>query len=286
AVPGVAGLRRHVVGAARHDQRVVFRGTTGQTSQYGKHLRPDEQQRRPDLQLFDVLGEVAAGHAPVDLLVAGQRRKLLDARLHVVPRHPLTRRDRVEVDVVDHAFVRLDGAVGHVHAEVALSAQHGDPQLAFQDDLALRRPEIHHHLRGIARREDVRDHVSTLYVRLANCRSRSTPMSVMRPTIRRGSSGAPPPSVTGATLTMISSSRSWSANCPTRSPPPTNQMLRSLEAARIVACTGATSPCTNWMSAPGTAGSDRCVNTQVGVPPYHACHLAGSSSRCSWSSTH
>ena len=51
-----------------------------------------------DLQLLDVLGEVAAGHALVDVLVAGEGGELLDAGLHVVAGDPLPRLDRVEVD--------------------------------------------------------------------------------------------------------------------------------------------------------------------------------------------
>ena len=41
------------------------------------------------LQLLDVLGEVARRHALVDVLVAGERAELLDARLHVVAGDPL-----------------------------------------------------------------------------------------------------------------------------------------------------------------------------------------------------
>jgi hypothetical protein len=37
-----------------------------------------------DLELLDVLGEVAGGHALVDVLVAGEGAELLDAGLHVV----------------------------------------------------------------------------------------------------------------------------------------------------------------------------------------------------------
>ena len=47
-------------------------------------------------------------------------RELLDARLHVVAGDRLAAPDRVEVDVVDDLLVRLDDAVGHVDAEVAL----------------------------------------------------------------------------------------------------------------------------------------------------------------------
>ena len=38
--------------------------------------------------------------------------------------------------------------------------------------------------------------------------------------------GRPPPSVTGAIETITSSSRPWSANCPTSSPPPVSQTSR------------------------------------------------------------
>ena len=65
-------------------------------------LSPHQLQRLAHLQLLDVLGQVAAGHALVDVLVPGQRGELLDPRLDVVPGDPLARGDGVEVDVVDH----------------------------------------------------------------------------------------------------------------------------------------------------------------------------------------
>ena len=46
-----------------------------------------------------------------------------------------------------------------------------------------------------------------------------------------GESGAPAPSVTGAIVTITSSSRPASANCPARSPPPTIQTFRPPAAA-------------------------------------------------------
>ena len=54
-----------------------------------------------DLQLLDVLGEVAAGQALVHVLVPGERVELLDARLDVVPGDPLAGGDGVEVHLVD-----------------------------------------------------------------------------------------------------------------------------------------------------------------------------------------
>src|SRR5207248_2861084 len=63
----------------------------------------------------------------------------------------------------------------------------------------------------------------TRYVSCANWRSRATSVSSSRAAVsRRGRSGAPPPSVTGAIPSRISSSSPTSANCPTSSPPPTS----------------------------------------------------------------
>jgi hypothetical protein len=70
------------------------------------------------------------------------------------------------------------------------------------------------------------------------------------------------------------------------SPPPITHTLRSPAAAAISACTGATSPRQNRMSAPGTTGRSRWVKTQVGRSSYICCHFSGASSSRSWSSTH
>ena len=94
-----------------------------------------------DLELLDVLGQVAARHALVDVLVPGQRRELLDPGLHVVAGDALPRGDRVEVDLVDHVAVGLHDSVGYVDAEVALRLEHRDPEAAFEDDLVLGRPD-------------------------------------------------------------------------------------------------------------------------------------------------
>ena len=80
----------------------------------------DQPERGADLQLLDVLGQVARGHPLVDVLVAGEGAELLDPRLHVVPGDPLAGGDAVEVDLVDDRLVVLDHAVGHVDAEVLL----------------------------------------------------------------------------------------------------------------------------------------------------------------------
>ena len=114
------GLRRDVVGAAGHHQVGVLGGPLGQTGEGGEHPAPHQHQRPAHLELLDVLGEVAGGHPLVDLLVAGEGRELVDAGLHVVTCDTFPGLDRLQVDLVDHLPVRLDGLVGHRDAEIAL----------------------------------------------------------------------------------------------------------------------------------------------------------------------
>ena len=107
------GLRGDVVRPAGQHQVGVLDGERGQPGQRGDHPVPDQLQRGPDLELLDVLGEVAGGHPLVDVLVPGERAELLDPGLHVVPGDPLPLGDRRQVDLVDHPLVRLDDAVRH-----------------------------------------------------------------------------------------------------------------------------------------------------------------------------
>ena len=57
-------------------------------------------ERSPDLELLDVLGEIARGHPPVDVFVTGQRAELVDAGLDVVAGDRLALSDRCQVDLV------------------------------------------------------------------------------------------------------------------------------------------------------------------------------------------
>jgi hypothetical protein len=58
-----------------------------------------------DLKLLHVLGEIAARHAFVDMLVTGEITKLLDARLHIVPGDTLAGVDGGEIDLIFDSFV-------------------------------------------------------------------------------------------------------------------------------------------------------------------------------------
>ena len=130
-------------------------GALRKTNEGGDALGLGQPQRAVDLQLLDVLGEVAAGHALVQVLMTGQLAELLDARLDVVAGDALPPHDGFQVDLVLHALVAFDHAVRHRNAEIALALQHGDPVFAFEADLAFATPDGAHGGRSVAFGEDV-----------------------------------------------------------------------------------------------------------------------------------
>ncbi|CCW13901.1 hypothetical protein EBESD8_44640 [Rhodococcus aetherivorans] len=159
------GLRGDVVRPARHHQRRVLGGAVGQPrgdrDAVGVHVLEGAQ----DLQLFDVLGEVAAGHALVHVLVAGEGVELLDAGLHVVAGDALAGRDRLEVDLLEHPLVVGQGLLRDVDPEFRLRPEDRQPQLALEHDLVLRRPQRCQVRAGITGGKNVRDatHRTSVY---------------------------------------------------------------------------------------------------------------------------
>src|SRR5690606_35820157 len=138
-----------------HHGVAVGDGVLGQTPDRGDAPVADELEGPHHLELLDVLGEVAARHALVDVLVSGEVVELLDAGLDVVPGDALTLGDRAEVHTVDHRLVVLDHAVGDVDPQVALGAHHRDPQLPLEHDLVLGGPQRGQVGARVARGEDV-----------------------------------------------------------------------------------------------------------------------------------
>ena len=98
------------MGATRHDQGLVLAGAVADGFEQRDRLVTGELERAPHLQLLDVFGQIARGHALVDFLVASQRVELLDTRLHVVAGDPLPLCDRVQVHLVDDLLVVFDRA--------------------------------------------------------------------------------------------------------------------------------------------------------------------------------
>jgi hypothetical protein len=135
----------------------LLRSEAGQPGQRRDDPVAHQLEGRADLQLLDVLGQVARGHPLVDVLVPGEGAELLDACLHVVAGDPLAGSDRGQVDPVHDRAVVLQHAVRHVDAQVALRLEDGDPELPLEDDLVLRRPEPDQLGRGVAVRQHVRD---------------------------------------------------------------------------------------------------------------------------------
>ncbi len=148
-----------VVRPASHRPLGVGGGQAGQPDQRRDHPVADDLQRGADLQLLDVLGQVAGGHALVHLLETGEGVELLDPGLDVVPGDLLPLGDAVEVDVGQHPFVGGHHGVQvpspEVHSQVALLGEHGHPEQALGDDLVRRRPHLTHLLGGVAGGEHV-----------------------------------------------------------------------------------------------------------------------------------
>jgi len=145
------------VRAAGHNDGRVLGSALTQTGGDGDAVAVDVFERTHDLQLLDVLGEVAAGHALVDLLVPGKCVEFLDACLHVVAGDPLAVRDGLEVDVVDDTLVVVDGVGRNVDAQLCLRTQHRHPQLTLEHDLVLGRPQSNELRAGVAVGKDIRD---------------------------------------------------------------------------------------------------------------------------------
>ena len=82
--------------AAADDRLVgVSDREVGQPGEHRHHPGTDQLQRLQHLHLLDVLGQIAAGHALVDVFMADQPVELLDPGLDVVPGDPLPIGDRV-----------------------------------------------------------------------------------------------------------------------------------------------------------------------------------------------
>jgi hypothetical protein len=145
------------VRAAGDRDRLELGGAHGEPAERRHDAVAHQRERRTDLHLLDVLGEIARRHSLVDLLVPRQVGELVDARLDVVLGDPVTGRDRLEVDLFDDRLVGRDDLGGHGDARSVLGFEHGDPQLAFEDHLLGRRPDAAHRLAGVARAEHVGD---------------------------------------------------------------------------------------------------------------------------------
>ena len=151
-------LRGHIVRATGDRGVGVLHGQGAQARECCDDLVTHEQQGLADEHLLDVFGEIAAGEALVDVLVPGEGIELLDARLDVMARDPLAPGDRGEVDVVDHAGVVGDDAVGDVDAEIGLGVKDREPESSLGGNPVLGCPQRCHRRGGVALGEHVGDH--------------------------------------------------------------------------------------------------------------------------------
>ena len=121
------GLGSDVMGAGGQDDVLVFPGAVREGVQGGDAFDKDDVEGPEDLELLDILREVTAGHAFVDVFVAGQFAEFVDPRFDIVPGSPLAAHDGGDVDAVADALVISDGVGRDVEAEFALRLHHRDP---------------------------------------------------------------------------------------------------------------------------------------------------------------
>ena len=151
-----AGLCCHVVGAGAEHEVAPSGGVLAHAVQHGHGLVADNLHAAPYLQLLHVLREVTAGHALVDVLVAGEVAELLDAGLHIMAGDALAVVNGLNINAALHALVSVDGLLRNVQPQVLLRLHHGDPELALQHDSALCGPNALHGVRRIAPGQYVR----------------------------------------------------------------------------------------------------------------------------------
>ena len=93
----------------------------------------------------------------MDVLSASQVAELFNAGLHIVASNTLTGGNGVEVNLIDDLLIRLDSALRHLNSAGDLSLQNGNPELALEDDLVLRAPQLRQGRRGVSVSKDVCD---------------------------------------------------------------------------------------------------------------------------------
>ena len=126
-LPQGGGLGHHIVGPAGNHQRRILGRQAGQPGQGGHHPVQDYLETVPDLELFDIFGEVPRRHSLVDLFMASQGAEFLQPGLHVVTGGLLPSPDGSQVNLVDYRPIVGDHRIVDFEAEVPLGFEHGDP---------------------------------------------------------------------------------------------------------------------------------------------------------------
>ncbi len=154
-------LGRNVVGASSDRLVGVLHSTLRDSRERSNSAVTNDLQPLQHLVLLDVLRQVAASHAFVNVLVAGKRVEFLDSRLHVVSSHALPFGDGLRIHLVDDRAVGIDHLVRivatKVDAQIALRLQNSDPELALSDDFSFWRPDVDHLCACVTAREYIFD---------------------------------------------------------------------------------------------------------------------------------
>ena len=129
---------------ASHHNGCRFGSAFSQTSERCKHAATNHHERTSQLQLLDVLGEIARSHPLMNLFVTSQRTELIDAGLHIVASDTFTGVDGIEVDLINDTAIGIDRVVGHRNTEVTLGFKDCQPEFSLKNDLLFGRPQSDH----------------------------------------------------------------------------------------------------------------------------------------------
>ena len=143
------GLGGHIVRAGSKDHIAPAVGALSHAVQHRHRLVADDVHGAPDLQLLHILRQVAAGHALVDVLMAGQVAELLDAGLHIVAGHTLAGVDALHIHLPLHALIGINRLLRNIQPQVLLGLHHRNPELTLQHNATLCGPDGFHGIRGV-----------------------------------------------------------------------------------------------------------------------------------------
>ena len=91
----------------------------------------------------------------MNVLGASQFTELFNAGLHIVASNTLTGGNGIEVNLVDDLLIRLDSALRNLNSAGDLGLQNCNPELALEDDLVLRAPQLRQSRRSVSVSKDV-----------------------------------------------------------------------------------------------------------------------------------
>ena len=121
-----------MMGSGRQDNVAVFRSTIQHMPENGHIAAQNDSGTLLELHLFHIVGEVAAGHALVNVFIfSGCLDKPFDFGLNIVFGFNLPLFDEVQVNVFKSRFITFDHICGNGDPKLFLGFHYGNPEFPF-----------------------------------------------------------------------------------------------------------------------------------------------------------